>query len=52
MSKKVIIELMIKEGVFDSLQSFLETNLPTVRGVIGCLKVTVFFEKETRKMIF
>jgi quinol monooxygenase YgiN len=52
MSKKVIIESTIKVGVLDRLQHFLETNLPNVRGFTGCLKVTVFFDKETRKMIF
>lgn len=52
MRKKVIIESTIKEGVFDRLQLFLESNLANVRGFMGCLKVTVFFSKETRKMIF
>jgi quinol monooxygenase YgiN len=52
MSKKVIIESTIKEGVLDSLQVFLKTNLPSVRGFKGCLNVTVFLGKESRKMIF
>ncbi|MCU7943817.1 MAG: antibiotic biosynthesis monooxygenase [Candidatus Thiodiazotropha sp. (ex Cardiolucina cf. quadrata)] len=52
MSKKVIIESTVKEGVLDRLLPFLETNLPNVRGFKGCLNVTVFLDNESRTMIF
>ncbi|MEW8624619.1 MAG: hypothetical protein AB2551_02555 [Candidatus Thiodiazotropha sp.] len=52
MRKKVVIESKVKETVFNSLLPFLEKNLPRVRGFTGCLNVTVFFDKESRKMIF
>jgi quinol monooxygenase YgiN len=52
MIKKVIIESTIKAGVLKRLLSFLEDNLPNVRGFKGCLSVTVFLDKESGKMIF
>lgn len=52
MCKKVIIESTVKEGTQESLLFFLETNLPNVRGFMGCLNVTVFLDKKSRKMIF
>lgn len=52
MSLKVIIESTVKEGAFEQLLPFLEANLPNVRGFNGCLNVTVFFNTESRKMIF
>jgi quinol monooxygenase YgiN len=51
MYKKVMIESTVKEGVLDKLLPFLETNLPNVRGFPGCLKVTVFLNKESGEMI-
>ena len=52
MSKKVIIESNMKEGMLDELLSFLEANLPNVRGFSGCLNVTIFLNKESWRMIF
>jgi quinol monooxygenase YgiN len=52
MSKKVIIESTLREGILDSLLPFLEKNLPSVRGFVGCLNVMVFLDKKSRKMIF
>ncbi|MET0064575.1 MAG: hypothetical protein ABW176_19980 [Candidatus Thiodiazotropha endolucinida] len=52
MCKKVIIESTLREGILDNLLLFLETNLPNVRGFAGCLNVTVFLDKESRKMVF
>ncbi|MBW9267748.1 MAG: antibiotic biosynthesis monooxygenase [Candidatus Thiodiazotropha sp. (ex. Lucinisca nassula)] len=52
MTKKVIIESTVKDGVFDRLMPFLQANLPNVRGFKGCLNVTVFLDNESRIMIF
>jgi quinol monooxygenase YgiN len=52
MGKKVVIESTIKAGVLDSLLTFLEVNLPSVRGFKGCLKVSVYLDKESGDMIF
>jgi quinol monooxygenase YgiN len=51
MSKKVIIESTVREGILDSLLPFLRTNLPKVRGFMGCSNVTVFIDKESRKLV-
>jgi quinol monooxygenase YgiN len=52
MSKKVIIESTVRNGMDEDLMSFLTENLPAVRGFKGCRNVTVFFDSESRKMIF
>ncbi len=52
MSKKVVVESMVKEGVEDKLLPFLAANLPHTRGFEGCLNVTVFIDRASRKMIF
>jgi quinol monooxygenase YgiN len=52
MSKKVIIESTVRAGILDNLLPFLEKNLPAVRDFVGCLNVTIFIDKESRKMIF
>ncbi len=52
MSKKVVIESIVKEGVQDKLLPFLAANLPNTRGFEGCLNVTVFLDQASRKMIF
>ncbi len=52
MSKKVIIESTLKQGQLENILPFLQTNLPNVRGFEGCLNVSIFLDKQSRKMIF
>jgi len=52
MRKKVIIESTLKPSQQEKVLPFLEKNLPNVRGFKGCLKVTVFLDSESKKMIF
>lgn len=52
MNKKVIIESVVKKSAYDSLLSFLQSNLSTVRGFEGCFGVRVFLDKESGEMIF
>ncbi|MET0081011.1 MAG: hypothetical protein ABW119_21340 [Candidatus Thiodiazotropha lotti] len=52
MRKRVIIKSKVKKGAFDRLMSFLESNLPNVRGFSGCLKVNVLIDSESGSMIF
>ncbi len=52
MSKKVVIESTLRDGILSNLMIFLKKNLPHVRGFDGCLRVTVFLDSEARRMIF
>ena len=52
MSKKVLIKSTVKAGSIDTLITFLEANLPHVRGFAGCLQVSVYFDAATQQMIF
>ncbi len=52
MSVRVMIESKVKEGALEGLKTFLEANLPNVRGFSGCLNVTVLCNEASGDMLF
>lgn len=51
MSVRVTLNCQIKTEQFEVLLSFLEQNLPNVRGFNGCMSVTVYFDKARTEML-
>ena len=52
MNQRVIIESAVNPDKEAMLMTFLQANLPNVRGFAGCLQVAVYFNKDDKKMIF
>lgn len=52
MTKKVILELKVKQDNVKSLMEFLEKNLANVRNFEGCSQVEVYYNPDEAKMIF
>lgn len=52
MTKKVILGFKVEPDKVQPLMAFLEKNLPNVREFDGCSQVAVYFNQETREMIF
>jgi len=51
MRVRVTLNSQIKSEQFEVLLSFLEKNLPNVRGFNGCTNVTVYFDKDRTEML-
>ncbi|AUR05042.1 hypothetical protein PhaeoP72_03104 [Phaeobacter inhibens] len=47
----VTLEMRVKDGAFDALSTFLEENLPNVRGFDGALSVTLYYDGQTRAFL-
>lgn len=51
MSVRVTLNCVLKTNKTDTLMSFLDANLPNVRGFDGCLGVAVYFDAERGEML-
>lgn len=51
MRVRVTLNCQVETVQLEALIPFLEKNLPNVRGFIGCLSVTVYFNKERSEML-
>ena len=51
MSVRVTLNCQVKTEQLEVLLSFLEKNLPNVRGFDGCMSVTVYFDKGSSEML-
>lgn len=49
---QVILTSRIRVSNTNALQSFLQQNLPNIRGFNGCFSVEVLLNKEERNMVF
>ena len=47
----VTLELTVRDGAFEALSTFLEENLPNVRGFAGALSVTLYHDPATRAFL-
>ncbi|PAJ76254.1 antibiotic biosynthesis monooxygenase [Pseudoalteromonas sp. NBT06-2] len=51
MRVRVTLNCQVKPDQLEVLLPFLEKKLPNVRGFIGCMSVTVYFDKEASEML-
>lgn len=51
MSVRVTLNCQVKTEQLEVLLSFLEKNLPNVRGFDGCMGVAVYFDKGSSEML-
>lgn len=51
MSIWVTLEMEVAEGQFEKLEPFLADNLPAVRGFVGALSVTLYYDEDTRSLL-
>lgn len=47
----VTLEMTVRDGAFAALSTFLEENLPSVRGFDGALSVTLYYDPQTRAFL-
>lgn len=51
MSVRVTLNCQVKPDQLEVLLTFLEKNLPNVRGFDGCMSVAVYFDKGSSEML-
>lgn len=51
MSTWVTLEMTVKADAFEELSSFLQSNLPNVRGFEGALNVMLYHDRDTRAFL-
>lgn len=51
MSIWMTMEMSVRDGAFEGFSSFLQANLPNVRGFDGALQVNLFYDPATRAFL-